>query len=111
MRPSAAADRPLAEVAGGTPAPALDPNPTLERSASKATFTLTDHAAFLEAPWCIPVPMMGFEAVAATNQSNQSSMTVPGEFQETNEVPYCLATAPPWPQARRPADRLTPGGP
>ena len=110
MRPSAAADRPLAEVAGGTPAPALDPNPTLERSASKATFTLTDHAAFLEAPWCIPVPMMGFEAVAATNQSNQSSMTVPGEFQETDEVPYCLANAPPWPQARRLAERLTPGG-
>jgi len=225
MRPSAAADRPLTEVDGGTPAPALDPNPTLERFDPKSTFTFTDQAAFLEASWCITVPMESFEAVAATNQSNQSSITVsgftvttdhpprlgiwdrrfqnasasdgsqwlgvnenqlvvpqqttftftapinhfgihfadygdfgggdliysdnagtiataafsgrpsgnrqffgvitrhsevtvvtlvhavPGEFYGIDEVSYCLATAPPWPQVRRPADRLTPGGP
>ena len=111
MRPSAAADRPLTEVDGGTPAPALDPNPTLERFDPKATFIFTDQAAGLEASRCITVPMESSEAVAATNQSNQSSITVPGEFYGIDEVSYCLATAPPWPQVRRPADRLTPGGP
>lgn len=82
-----AADRRLTEAEGGTPAPALDPNPVVKRYDTKSTFTFTDQDAFLAAAWCVTVPMESFEELPATNQSNQQTITTPGFTVTTDHPP------------------------
>lgn len=87
QRSPGAAERPLTEAEGGAPAPAADPNPTPERYDPKSTFTFTDQDAFLDASWCVTVAMESFEGVAATNQTNQVSIVVPGFTVTTDNPP------------------------
>ena len=82
-----AGERPLTEAEGGTPAPVPDPNPPVKRYDPKSTFTFTDQGAFLDAAWCVTVPMESFEDLAATNLSNQVSITVPGFTVTTDNPP------------------------
>ena len=81
-----AAERPLTEAEGGTPAPAPDPNPPIRLFDLKSTFTYTNQDAFLAAVWCVTVPMESFEELAPTNQTNQVSVTVP-DFTVTTDNP------------------------
>ena len=85
--PSAAGERPVTEAEGGNPAPAPDPNPPVKRYDPKSTFIFTDQDAFFGASWCVTVPTESFEGLAATNQTNQVSITVPGFTVTTDHPP------------------------
>ena len=88
LQPSpGAAERPLTEAEGGTPAPAPDPSPTADGYDPKSTFTFTNQDVFLDAAWCVTVPTESFEGLTATNQSNQVSITVPGFTVTTDHPP------------------------
>jgi hypothetical protein len=87
LQPSpGAAERPLTEAEGGTPASASDSNPPVEHYDPKSTITFTDQGAFLNASWCETISMESFEDLPATNFSDQMSIAVP-DFTVTTDHP------------------------